>query len=83
MTNQVYNRNFVKEQSTKFKIMSATTDKIRGNWNMIKGQLKEKYAQLTDNDLVYAEGQEEQLLGRLQQKLGKSKQEVENMIDQF
>ena len=63
--------------------MSATTDKIRGNWNMIKGQLKEKYAQLTDNDLVYAEGQEEQLLGRLQQKLGKSKQEVENMIDQF
>lgn len=63
--------------------MSAITDKIRGNWNMIKGKLKEEYGQLTDDDLVYREGQEEQLLGRLQQKLGKSKQEVKEMIDRF
>lgn len=65
------------------KIMSAITDKIRGNWNMIKGKLKEEYGQLTDDDLTFAEGQEEQLLGRLQQKLGKSKQEVKEMIDRF
>ncbi|MCB9352041.1 MAG: CsbD family protein [Lewinellaceae bacterium] len=63
--------------------MSAITDKIRGNWNMIKGKLKEEYGQLTDDDLTFAEGQEEQLLGRLQQKLGKSKQEVKEMIDRF
>lgn len=63
--------------------MSAITDKIRGNWNMIKGKLKEEYGQLTDDDLTYAEGQEEQLLGRLQQKLGKSKQEVKELIDRF
>ena len=63
--------------------MSAITDKIRGNWNMIKGKLKEEYGQLTDDDLTFAEGQEEQLLGRLQQKLGKSKQDVKEMIDRF
>ncbi|MCB0597537.1 MAG: CsbD family protein [Lewinellaceae bacterium] len=63
--------------------MSAITDKIRGNWNQIKGKLKEEYGQLTDDDLTFAEGQEEQLLGRLQQKLGKSKQEVKEMIDRF
>ncbi|MCB9266813.1 MAG: CsbD family protein [Lewinellaceae bacterium] len=63
--------------------MSAITDKIRGNWNMIKGKLKEEYGQLTDDDLAYAKGQEDQLLGRLQEKLGKSKQEVKEMIDSF
>ncbi len=63
--------------------MSAITDKIRGNWNMIKGKLKEKYGQLTDDDLAYAEGREEQLIGRLQERLGKSKEEVKKIIDQI
>ncbi len=62
-------------------IMSALTDKIRGNWKMIKGKLKEEYGQLTDDDLTYREGQEEQLLGRLQTKLGKSKEEIKKFID--
>ncbi len=61
--------------------MSATTDKIRGNWNQIKGKAKEEYGQLTDDDLAYEEGQEDQLIGRLQQKLGKTKQEVKEWID--
>ena len=61
--------------------MSAITDKIRGNWNHIKGKLKQQYAQLTDDDLAYVEGKEEELLGRLQKKLGKSKEEVKDMID--
>jgi uncharacterized protein YjbJ (UPF0337 family) len=61
--------------------MSATEDKIRGNWNQIKGKLKEEYGQLTDDDLTYAEGQEDQLIGRLQKKLGKTKSEVKSMID--
>ncbi|WP_159522687.1 CsbD family protein [Sunxiuqinia indica] len=61
--------------------MSATTDKIKGNWNTIKGSLKQKYGELTDDDLTYAEGQEDELIGRIQKKTGKSKQEVKDFID--
>ena len=61
--------------------MSAITDKIRGNWNNIKGKLKQQYAELTDDDLAYVEGKEEELLGRLQKKLGKTKEQVKEMID--
>ena len=49
---------------------------LKGTWNETKGKLKEKYGQLSDDDLKYAEGQEEQLIGRLQKKLGKSRDEV-------
>jgi uncharacterized protein YjbJ (UPF0337 family) len=63
--------------------MSALMDKIRGNWQQIKGELKQRYAQLTDNDLIFAEGQEDQLLGRLQEKLGKTKEEVMNEINKL
>jgi len=61
--------------------MSATEDKIKGNWNQIKGKLKSEYGELTDDDLAYQEGKEDQLIGRLQERLGKSKQEVKNIID--
>lgn len=53
---------------------------LKGNWNEQKGKLKQKYANLTDDDLMYAEGKEEELLGRLQKKLGKSKEEVEKLM---
>jgi uncharacterized protein YjbJ (UPF0337 family) len=56
---------------------------IKGNWNEIKGKLKQKYAQLTDDDLTFAEGKEEELLGCLQQRLGKSKEEVRREIEEF
>lgn len=61
--------------------MSATSDKIKGNWNETKGKLKQQYGQLTDDDLTYAEGKEDELYGRLQQKLGKTKDQVKDMID--
>ncbi|MCB0644951.1 MAG: CsbD family protein [Phaeodactylibacter sp.] len=61
--------------------MSAFTDIVKGNWNQIKGELKQKYGQLTDNDLVYEEGQEDELMGRLQEKLGKTKEQVKDLID--
>jgi len=61
--------------------MSATTDKMKGNWNQIKGKLKEEYGELTDDDLQYQEGKEDQVIGRLQKKLGKSKDEVKGIID--
>ena len=60
-----------------------TTLQIKGNWNEIKGKLKQKYAQLTDNDLTFAEGKEEELLGRLQQRLGKKKDEIRREIEKF
>jgi uncharacterized protein YjbJ (UPF0337 family) len=61
--------------------MSATTDKIKGNWNQIKGKVKQEYGELTDDDLKYAEGKEDELLGRIQEKTGKTKDEVKNFID--
>lgn len=57
--------------------------KIKGTWNEIKGRLKSSYAELTDDDLKYAEGKEDQLLGKLQQKLGKTKDEVQKLIDKI
>lgn len=53
---------------------------IKGNWNELKGKLKQKYADLTEDDLMYAEGKEDEIYGRLQQKLGKTKEEVQQII---
>jgi len=63
--------------------MSALADKIKGNWNEMKGKLKEEYAELTDNDLMYEEGQEDQLIGRLQKATGKTKEQFKDWIDSF
>jgi uncharacterized protein YjbJ (UPF0337 family) len=59
-----------------------TTLQIKGSWNEIKGKLKQKYAELTDDDLTFAEGKEDELLGRLQQRLGKSKEEIRREIEE-
>ncbi|MGB3180299.1 MAG: CsbD family protein [Cyclobacteriaceae bacterium] len=56
-------------------------DRAKGNWNEKKGKLKQKYGNLTDDDLTYAEGKEEELYGKLQKKLGKSKDEVKKIVD--
>jgi len=57
------------------------TTEIKGNWNELKGKLKKSYAELTDNDLLYEEGREDELYGRLQKKLGKSKEEVKKLFE--
>jgi uncharacterized protein YjbJ (UPF0337 family) len=54
---------------------------FKGSWNELKGKLKQQYGNLTDDDLAFAEGKEDELLGRLQKKLGKSKEEVRQMIE--
>jgi uncharacterized protein YjbJ (UPF0337 family) len=54
---------------------------LKGNWNEIKGKLKQKYGQLTDDDLTFAEGKEDELLGRLQKRLGRSKEDVRREIE--
>jgi uncharacterized protein YjbJ (UPF0337 family) len=54
--------------------------KINGSWNEAKGRLKKAYAGLTDDDLLYEEGKEEELYGRLERKLGKSREEVKKLL---
>ena len=49
---------------------------MKGNWNEVKGKLKQKYGQLTDDDLMFADGKEDELLGRLQKRLGRTKDEL-------
>ncbi|MRG46654.1 CsbD family protein [Chitinophaga sp. SYP-B3965] len=53
---------------------------LKGTWNEVKGKLKQQYADLTDDDLLYTEGKEDELYGKLQKKLGKSKEEVQKLI---
>ncbi len=53
---------------------------LKGSWNETKGKLKQKYADLTDDDLLFAEGKEDELLGRLEKKTGKTKQELRDTI---
>lgn len=59
--------------------MTNTTE-LKENWNEIKGKLKQKFASLTDNDLLLVEGKHDELLGRLQVKLGKTKEEIHKLI---
>jgi uncharacterized protein YjbJ (UPF0337 family) len=49
---------------------------LKGKWNEMKGKVKQAHADLTDNDLRYEEGKDDELIGRLQQKLGKSREDV-------
>lgn len=56
---------------------------FKGNWNEAKGKLKQKYAMLTDDDLLLIEGKFDELLGRLQVKLSKTKDEVEKIISEL
>lgn len=59
--------------------MNATM--LKGDWNVMKGKLKQKFGSLTDDDLTFAEGQEDELLGRIQKRLGKSREQVEKILD--
>lgn len=54
--------------------------KLKGNWNKLKGKLKQKYGELTDDDLSYVEGKEDEMFGKLQKKIGKSKEELAGEI---
>lgn len=56
---------------------------LKGNWNEMKGKLKQKFALLTDSDLLLEEGKHDELLGRLQIKLGKTKEELEKVFSEL
>jgi uncharacterized protein YjbJ (UPF0337 family) len=57
------------------------TTEAKGNWNEQKGKLKQKFANLTDNDLMFEEGKKDEMLGKLQIKLGKSKEELQKILE--
>jgi uncharacterized protein YjbJ (UPF0337 family) len=61
----------------------TTKLQVKGSWNEVKGKLKQKYGQLTDNDLSFTEGKEDEFLGRLQQRLAKSKEELRAEIEKL
>ncbi|MDR6844390.1 CsbD family protein [Flavobacterium granuli] len=56
------------------------TTELKGNWDEQKGKLKQKFAALTDNDLLFVEGKKDEMLGKLQIKLGKTKEELQKII---
>jgi uncharacterized protein YjbJ (UPF0337 family) len=60
--------------------MMKNITELKGNWNETKGKLKQKFAMLTDDDVLLAEGKQDELIGRLQVKLGKTKEELHKII---
>ncbi len=58
----------------------ANSNEIEGNWEELKGKLKQQYADLTDDDLMYEEGQEQEMWGKLQKKLGKTEKEIKSFL---
>ena len=58
------------------------TLEIKGDWNVAKGKLKQKWANLTDDDLRYTEGKQDELVGRIQKRTGQTREAVENAINE-
>jgi len=58
------------------------TLQLKGNWNIAKGKLKQKYAQLTDEDLRFAEGEQDELIGRIQKRTGDTKEMIEQVLNE-
>ena len=65
---------------TGFKPKKMNTTEVKGNWNEQKGKLKQKFGFLTDNDLMFEEGKQDEMMGRLQIKLGKTKDALRKLI---
>ena len=71
------------KRKKKIKIQKNTTmntTELKGKWEKVKGKIKQEYADLTDDDLLYEEGKEDELYGRIQEKIGKTKDEVKKWI---
>ncbi len=57
------------------------TNQVKGNWNEQKGKLKQQFAILTDNDLMFEEGKKDEMIGKIQIKLGKTKEELQKIME--
>jgi len=81
---QQWQTDSTKNQNTKhiniFKTMN--TLEMKGNWNVIKGKLKQRWARLTDDDLRYVDGKEDELIGRIQKRTGETREAVEKVLDE-
>lgn len=62
--------------------MKNTTE-LKGNWNETKGKLKQKFAKLTDDDLLFVEGKQDEMFGKIQARLGKTKEEIQKLISEI
>jgi uncharacterized protein YjbJ (UPF0337 family) len=60
-----------------------TPIEVKGKWNEQKGKLKQKFAELTDDDLMYVDGKKDEMLGKIQIKLGKSEEELNKIISEL
>ncbi len=58
-------------------------DQLEGKWKQVKGKFKQKYGDVTDDDVTYSEGKFDEMLGRLQEKTGKSKEQLKDEIDKM
>lgn len=56
---------------------------IKGDWNIAKGKLKQRWASLTDNDLQYVDGKEDELIGRIQKRTGETRESVERALSEW
>ncbi len=56
---------------------------VKGNWNELKGKLKSKWGMLNDDDLTYEEGQDDQLIGRIQKKTGQTREAIRDFINKL
>jgi uncharacterized protein YjbJ (UPF0337 family) len=70
------------KRNTNYIINIMNTLEMKGNWNIAKGKLKQKYAKLTDQDLTYTEGKQDELVGRIQKRTGETKEAVEKAINE-
>lgn len=59
------------------------TTELKGDWEAQKGKLKQRFAELTDNDLMFLEGKKDEMLGKLEIKLGKTKEEIRKILDKI
>jgi uncharacterized protein YjbJ (UPF0337 family) len=63
--------------------MMTYHNKLKEEWNVLKGKLKQQFAQLTDDDLLWEEGKEQELFARLERRLGRTRQQVNEIIDRL
>ncbi len=59
------------------------TLEIKGDWNILKGKMKQKWSALTDDDLKYSEGQTDELIGRIQKRTGETREAIQKSVDEF
>jgi uncharacterized protein YjbJ (UPF0337 family) len=63
--------------------MAINSDTIQGNWQQLKGKIKEQWGKLTDDDLTYLEGKQDQLAGKIQERYGIAREEAERQVQDF